>query len=531
VRSATIDEQVTTRQYEELETFADAFIKNDGWDNFVRQLKNAGSSGKARDALVSLLQMKAVGGTDSDIFKEFAQLEGETLNDVRAEALQHSMSLLSQQIENRHTYFLDVDAMATTPYAILVKDVIEARKRELEQLDGNPSRIELLGTYYGFTILMVDGSKPYERSSNQGYYYWRRRTYLDENLSETSISALQELTGELANAVDIDKTYRTLGTTRVFRSKCAKTTAQILADGVRLTLYKAPGNRGTAARALGKTEDSRALSFLHHRLPLEQNRHVRISIINSLGKIGHESSIDILKEHTGGRYLHKQGEAVIEALGKIHSPQCRETLIYLVQNGRNTTRAAAIRALSEQNMEGLVEFLTPYLTHKSRPVSRSSVLALASLGEQGEAAISEKAPTIIKRIGSDRPSRTAIDAMLRISSVAKQNAVHEYFAKRIDSLVNDVKRWTRSASTQRYTYYWGRWERRARQSLVDYIQLASRLKPPFADELLKSVRTALNVDDQQQRMKQKLMHSQLGKSVLPWTTRVVQEKSFLSAYR
>ena len=290
---ATLVDLATRRQYSELEKRADEFIENEGWDALLRRLKFVRPEGKARDAVVALLQLEAIGGTDSDVFKEFESLEGDNLHQVRANATEHAMGILKEQIDNRHTYFLDIEAMTMTPYVVLVKDVIEARKRELEQLEGTPSRIEVLGTYYGFQILMTDGSKPNVTPSGTGYYRWRRRTWLDEKITEDAANAVKSLTGELAEEVDMDKTYRTLGSNPVFKNRCTKVTATILADAVRLALYKTPGHRGTAARKLGRTGDSRALSFLHHRLPLEQNRRVRIAIAEALERVGHESSNDI----------------------------------------------------------------------------------------------------------------------------------------------------------------------------------------------------------------------------------------------
>ena len=136
--------------------------------------------------MIALLQLESVGGTDSDVFTEFSSLEGETLRQVRANAVSIVTDILTDQIENRHTYFLDIEAMTMTPYVILVKDVIDARKRELEKLEGNSSRIEVIGTYYGFQILLTDGSKPHEDQSSTGYYRWRRRTWLDERITATA---------------------------------------------------------------------------------------------------------------------------------------------------------------------------------------------------------------------------------------------------------------------------------------------------------------------------------------------------------
>ncbi|MHA3963524.1 MAG: HEAT repeat domain-containing protein [Candidatus Thorarchaeota archaeon SMTZ1-45] len=530
----TIVDLATRRQYSELKKRADEFIKTEGWEALLRRLKQVRPDGKARDAVVALLQLDAVGGSDSDVFKEFESLEGGNLRQVRANTVHHAMDVLREQIENKHTYFIDIDAMTMTPYVILVKEVIKARKRELEQLEGSPSRIDVLGTYYGFQILMTDGSKPHDSQSQYGYYRWRRRTWLDERISDSAANAVKKITGELADEVDMDKRYRTLGSSPVFKSRCTKATADILANAVRLALYKVPGNRSTAARALGRTGDSRVLPFLHHRLPLEQSTKVRISMAEAIGRVGHESSIEMLKELATprGRYLSKEGEAMVEALGGIYSPRCKETLIELLKHDGNTTRAAVIQALSKQELPDLVGLISPYVVNSSRPVVRASVLALSELGSEGEAVIRAKAPIVIKRIGYDRPSKPALTRMLGISGVASMQEVHQYFAKRFERLGRELKRWQHQGS-RGYSYYWRRRENRARERLIEHLRLASsHLKPPFDEDLVKSIRSILNMETGSDTFTAALRQSELAEAIKVKQYReAAWVQSFLSSFR
>jgi hypothetical protein len=516
------------RQYIELEKRADEHIKSQGWEDLLRLLQHAGSAGKARDAVVALLQLESVGGTDSDVFEEFAYLEGKSLRKVRADAVDHVMKILKAQIENHHTYFLDIEQMTMSPYVILVKDVIEARKRELERLQGSPSRIDVLGTYYGFQILLTDGSKPQDRASGTGYYRYYRRTWLEENISSSAAEAIKKITGELAEEVDMDKTYRTLGSASVFKDRCTKKTAEILANAVRIALYKAPGHRALAARKLGTTEDARVLPFLHHRLPLERNRRARIAMANALGKVGHESSIDVLKQslQSQARYINKEGEAMINALGSIYSPQCKETLIELLEARGNTTKGLAIKSLGKQDPDGLVELLSPYLTHKSRPVVRSSVLALSDLGTEGEDAVRDKSEVVIRRIGYDKPSISALNKMLSISDVGSKKQVHRYFAKRIGKLIQTLQYWERRSAS--YNHYLRRREKTARQRLVDFLRLAcNNLDPPFDEDLLNAftpaVRSEMTMDMNQSTLARALTRKKIRETVF--------EQTFLSSYR
>jgi len=525
----TIPILASRRQYGELEKRADEHIKKEGWEDLLRLLDHTSSDGKARDAVVSLLQLDSVGGADIDVFVEFSSLEGDSLRKVRANAIDYTMDILKEQIETKHTYFLDIEAMTMSPFVILVKDVIEARKRELEQLKGNPSRIDVLGTYYGFQILMTDGSRPQDGPTGTGYYRRWRRTWLDEKISESAALAMKKITGELAEEVDIDTTYRTLGSNQVFKGRCTKETANILADAVRLAMYKTPGHRAGAAKKLGITEDMRVLPFIHHRLPLEQNRKVRIAMAEALGRVGHESSIEFLKERieNQGRYMSKEGEAMVRGLGGIYSPQCKETLIELLESRRNTTISIAIQSLGKQDPDDLIELLSRYLVHKSRPVVRASVLALADHGSEGEDVIRSKAHIVIKRIGYDRPSKAALQKMLGISGIEKMKPIHQYFAKRIDRLSREVEHWARRSQSS-YSYYWRRREQRVKKRLTDCLRLAfSHLRPPFDQDLLDAIKPSIRNE-----MTWEMKQSPLAKALTKRSIRdSIFEQKILSSYR
>ena len=531
----TISECVQRREYGRLYQIAQERLKTNDWSSLIRLIHDTRDRGKARDALVNLLQLEAVGGTDSNILMEFSDLEGATLDAIRAHTIERTIEILTEQIENRHTYFLDIEAMAETPYAILVKNVIEARKKELAELENNPSRIEILGTFYGFMILMIDGSQPHDNSTTQQnrYGYWRRRTWLDEKISVSAAAAIKKLTGDFAEEVDMDTTYRTLGGSQIFKSRCTPQTAEILANAVRLSLYKVPGNRSSAALALGKTGDSRALPFLHHRLGVEQSRQVEIRITEALGRIGHIDSLNLLGERLNltRRSLSKDQDATITAIGKIYAPKSKKILLDIMNKSGNTVKGAAIRAIGTQDPEGLVKLIAPFVKDSSRPVVRSAVLALTELGQEGEETIRRYLSVILNRIGSDKPSRGAIIKILEIPDISQKRVVHEFFAKRIYKLRKEVENWKRRVNSSSYSWWYRRREQRFQNNLRDTLNMVNNyLQPPFQIELLNSVESALKIMGDQNSILRTLGQSKLSRAILERNQDSIKNAIFEQTY-
>lgn len=515
----TIMHYVLKREYEKMHQVANEYLKNNDWSDFIRVIQDTNERGKSRDALVSLLELDAIGGTDSNVFKEFLDIDGTTLDEVRIHVVERAKEILQEQIENRHTYFLDIKAMAQTPYAILVKEVIEARTKELVDLKSNPSRIEVLGTVYGFKILMFDGShaNSYSTSQQVGYRYWPRRTWLDEKISDSAAAAIKKLTREFAEEVDMDTAYRTLGSSQIFRKRCTAAAAEILENAIRLSLYKVPGNRSSAANALGNTADSRALPFLHHRLGIEQSRQVVIRIVDALGKIGHVNSLNLLADRLGtSRHgLSKDQDAIITAIGRIYSLQSKEILRDLMNKSESSVRGAAIRAIGTQHPEGLVELIAPFLNDKSRPVVRASVLALTELEQKGKDVIKRNLSTILNRIGNDKPSNGAIIRVLEIPTISQKRVVQEFFAKKIYNLRKDLENWKRRTNASSYSWWYRRREQRAQRNLYDVVNTVNRyLEPPFQQELLNSVEAALKLIGDPNMISRTLGNSKLFRAIV-----------------
>ncbi len=499
VADVRVAELVVHREYDKLREYSQEYLKTSDWPSLLNDIEQTDSRGRGRDAVVSLLELEAVGGTDTLLFKKLSDLEGASLQQAQANAVERVIDILREQIENRHTYFLDLEAMVETPYIILAKEILDARQRELAELGNRPSRIDVLGTFYGFMILMTDGSRtlgdPTGQQGRYRYRYWGRRTWLDEKITDSAADAVRGITREFAEEVEMDKSYRTLGSSRVFKSRCTPITARILANAVRIALYKAPGNRGSAAAALGATEDSRALPFLHHALDVEKNRRVRMRIVKALGKVGHGDSLPILRDNVkiSRRNITKYDRAVIGAIGGICSEKAEAVLIDIIEKGGNTVKAAAIHALGSQTRNVLLERIAPFLKHSSRPVVRAAVSVMTDLGCAGVKAIKENLSVILKRIGNDKSSQSVVVKILRIPGVGQDVFVQRFFAKRIDKLREDLERYLERTKSTARTWYLDRRISRTQSSLRAVLRMVGEyLQPRFELELLRSVKKAID---------------------------------------
>ena len=485
----SIERLVTWRQYEEVEKQAEDYIKSGEWEGFLTYIQDTPSTGKARDALVALLQLECVGGTDTDVFKEFADLKGTSLKQVRDNANELATALLKDQIENRHTFFLDTWTMVGSPFFSLIKLVSKARKRELANLEKNPSRLDVLRTFYGFTILTSVGAEPTKGwTDGFGRRHGTKGHYLEGNIVEEVSSALKHLAAEAGIEVDMDKRYETLGSSNLYKDRCMGVTSDILSNAVRLSLYRTPASRVKAARGLGKTEDSRALPVLDQRLRTEMNRKVRESILQAMGNIGHEDSLDTLFEHVRSsdeRYSYSESMLSVQYIGSIRSEKSKEILIDLLRTRKNPVKAAAIYGLIEQDKTGLFNLVSPYLKDRSRPLVRASVIAMMSLGQEGEEAVKTNVSTIIKSIGTDRASKKALEMMFSIPTVGEIKSIHQFYARQIVRLEKELRQNTQRA---RLSWVYRRIERKIVRELKEILLLVEKyLKHPFDDALVKAL--------------------------------------------
>ncbi|MGQ4912518.1 MAG: HEAT repeat domain-containing protein [Candidatus Thorarchaeota archaeon] len=493
----SVPEMVERRRYRELERVADEYARRGDWSLLVSEVQRCSPEGKSRDALVFLLELESVGGTDTDIFKEFSILKGDTLDEIRAEAHGVAIGLLREQIASRHTYFLDVQAMAATRFAILIDDVIETRRKEIQALPSQVSRLEVLATYYGFVILTTDGAIPQKMDPGRDRWYWKHRTWLDEDIGTDALAAIREMTEELANPVDMTTRYQTLGDMRIFKKRCSADTARILADTIRLSLYKRPGNRIMAARSLGHMGDSRALRCLHSRLLADPSRRVQTEMACAIGNIGHECSVEVMRQYIQSikaQYYRPLSQAV-NALGRIDADTTRAVLIDLTETGSSSVKAAAIMSLSRLGSPNLLAIASSHIKSTSKVVTRAATFALLRLGTEGQEVVKMNAAIVLKRLIHDHPSRDILNEVFDIDGILDGPSFQETLSKEVDELTQMILRARREQEQTSSTWLreWSRYEDKMKDQMKDLLKMISRVKPPYGEFLEVRIQQARKV--------------------------------------
>jgi len=157
------------RKYLEFERWVESFLKKSPWIELVEKVVEVQGSlggwnktpqisqGKIRDGLIELLALHDMRGLDVDFLDTFKQIEGNSLQEIRAAAREYCISLLREQIRIGNTFFLDADEMKESELTVLIPGILEARTNEIKNLEANPPLSDVYSTYYGFSILTSGG--------------------------------------------------------------------------------------------------------------------------------------------------------------------------------------------------------------------------------------------------------------------------------------------------------------------------------------------------------------------------------------
>jgi len=485
----SIDDLVKKRTYGSLESIARKYISKGKWDKFLETVHMTHPKGKSRDAIVRLLNLEAVGGTNADVFKVFRGISGKEIDEIRTEATEKAIVLLKSQIDKENTFFIDIEEMVKTPFAILVSDVLESRKAEVETLGVNPTRNDVLSTYYGFTILTLSGLQ--SPSTGNSRYWRRRRNYSSRPIiSEEAKCAIEQLTNDFGSRVNMETRYETLGGSGFLVEKCNKDVRSILSNVIRMCLYMTPWHRQKAAIDLGTVGDSRVLEFMHHRLETEGDMKTRIGIMQSIGKIGHPESLEHLDKYSqpAGRQAEKITVASVMAIGQIHTNDASDYLNQLLKSRSNRVVAAAILGLSRIHEGDLIPVLKPMLKHRSKPVIRATLDALLKKKSRGHNIIIRNLDSILPKVVSDNAAKSIKAQLFKIPRITSNHKTHDYLAKRIVSLVKNVETYETEGRRYPTHYYYNRRRKKYLSSLKENLHLACEvLTPPYSTQLIAAL--------------------------------------------
>ncbi len=235
------------------------------------------SSGVLRVAVVSAFEMYDFKVLDVDPLEILSGLQDLEPQDMIESARRAIMSALEFQVHRRNTFFLAVDRLHSSEAAVLVKDIINARRTELEELcHSSPTLEQLAATYYGFQFLTSQ----------------IRRSELGED-TQKLFECL-----ELDTAQDVKVPSNALKPEAVVFRNVSAQTDELLRNTLYLTGYDS-GERAKSAACLGELADPRAGLYLS-KATRDEYSWVRKAAVSALGRIRFLEDpgcvVDVLKD-------------------------------------------------------------------------------------------------------------------------------------------------------------------------------------------------------------------------------------------
>ena len=394
-----------------------AKIREMGWAKTAKLLSSLRESGNVpgnpyfpvrkgtfRDSMIRLLGLECVSGLDCDLLDVFREVDVYDLMELRREILDLSLDRLRNQIKRRNTFFLDSQNMATTPYAVLVADLLEARSAEISELPSKPSLREVFSTYYGFVVITTG-------SIEKGF----------AGASKEAINGIENLSCQFGDQVTIPA--KIIKRSDSAFSNCTEYTKKLLWGLLRVAA-SGYDKRSNAVRELGELGDERALPVLHSGL--ESNRGwVMPSLIDAIGKIGDPSSLELLQRLLNGRDTRKNA---IVALGGIR----HESALSCIKRVMDSDRAAetpGIKALGETRQPEAIPILTKILKSRRGGKRVHAMNSLLMIGKEGICVLMRNREIISKAIRSSGAPGKAIEIAQALPDFNWENSEIEAIAK------------------------------------------------------------------------------------------------------
>lgn len=224
-RDEHIIEAAKWRQYDLLDQLVEREISEWGWLSIKKIFlvrENKISLPRIRDAVLHLLGLDSVRGIDTgyETLLRNRDVGGESLAKVRESAHDIANEILSDMIENRNTYLLDIDTMSIGPFAGLIPDILDARRAEILDLPSHCTVSNMVETVYGYSVLTTCGSLTSSRQEG----FQRMRT------------AMNEIAEEMDTEITISSSPLQLGNRISGFENCSRCTRDLQTRGGRTAL-------------------------------------------------------------------------------------------------------------------------------------------------------------------------------------------------------------------------------------------------------------------------------------------------------
>ncbi|MFW9849439.1 MAG: hypothetical protein ACFFF4_09870, partial [Candidatus Thorarchaeota archaeon] len=346
--------------------------------------------GVVRDGHIWLLGLDAVRGIDIDLHHAFGNLTPSNLYDLRTEVRELAVELLTSQINNMNTYFLDFEEMATSPFAGLIPLVVEARDKELSTLGKKPSISEASRTFYGLMMFANASFKQKGGGLASGVYRGFSEFLSDQR--EKSI----ELEGKKA------KNW-------IGFQNCTRESEVLLNDVISMFI-RGFRTRCHAIDKLGQTGDSRVIPWYLARLNglsgnhLDKKRkfpsrrwsspdliytHEVDAILVALGTIGRPELHDVVK-----KYADKGWKSAIWSLCGIRNSESVNAVMNLALTNQGESSKIAFCNLWRTEDPKATQYLYNEFRNEKSKMRTEALRSLVFIGDQYRDILLQNSKTI-----------------------------------------------------------------------------------------------------------------------------------------
>ena len=272
------------RDYAALPDSVQNFLRKESWAEFIKEMQAIKAQdsiregwdlplrpGVLREGMARLLHLEDITGLDVDFLRAFADLKGNSLQELAQQARPLAINHLRNQVEKGNTFFMDTELMKESDQAVIVPNIIEARTKEIETLGQSPSLADVYSTYYGFSVL-TSGGLAHDRGG----------------IAEGTRERLMSILGSLGDVSEIPSKQLKFSYLS-FRS-CSSHLKVLLWNLLRMCVGGDKAQRA-GVDILGELGDTRATELMHLRLDEASSDAIRRYIVRALGRIGAPESL------------------------------------------------------------------------------------------------------------------------------------------------------------------------------------------------------------------------------------------------